>query len=289
MMDAFERIHADPPADVYWQVEAFYAFDCLAPYLEEDLSIFEFNTLVDRLSRLDTKQKAEFEDRIRQASQKGNLTTQELMTLAEIEELQPQREKEYMIRLTLTNHDDTQKQAILDMPATEEQMQEVMCQLDTPDWMGAQFSDLDSIVPQLKVILTDAEEIPRINELAQTLQELNDDGQISKCKAIVEATHCSTLDDVFDRIANLPQYSFEAKIRNKDILVRDELEFIVGGKEAELLYKHLNREAYAKDVLNQYSAKITPYGMVNRADFGPLNEPIREQDEHPFLEQEMEM
>ena len=56
--------------------------------------------------------------------------------------------------------------------------------------------------------------------------------------------------------------------------MRDELEFVLGGKDADLIYKHLNREAYAEDVLKQYGAEITPYGMVNREDFGPLNEDV---------------
>ena len=74
-----------------------------------------------------------------------------------------------------------------------------------------------------------------------------------------------------------------------DALVRDELEFVLGGKDADLIYKHLNREAYAEDVLKQYGAEITPYGMVNRADFGPLHEPIPEQKQEQTQEPQMGM
>lgn len=138
-------------------------------------------------------------------------------------------------------------------------------------------------------MLTDVEDLPRINELAQSLQELKAGGQLTKFKAVVSATQCETLDDVFDRIEKLPQYCFETKIRDSDALVRDELEFVLGGKDADLIYKHLNREAYAEDVLKQYGAEITPYGMVNRADFGPLHEPIPEQQQEQTLEPQMGM
>ena len=107
-------------------------------------------------------------------------------------------------------------------------------------------------------MLTDVEDLPRINELAQSLQELKASGQLTKFKAVVGATQCETLDDVFDRLENLPQYCFETKIRDKDALVRDELEFVLGGKDADLIYKHLNREAYAEDVLKQYGARSHP-------------------------------
>ena len=138
-------------------------------------------------------------------------------------------------------------------------------------------------------MLTDVEDLPRINELAQALQELKASGLLTKFKAVVGVTQCETLEDVFDRIEKLPQYCFETKIRDSDALVRDELEFVLGGKDADLIYKHLNREAYAEDVLKQYGAEITPYGMVNREDFGPLHEPISEQQQEQTQEPQMGM
>ena len=175
------------------------------------------------------------------------------------------------------------------MPATEARLLEVQEELDAPEWFDAQFTGCDAIVPRLNTLLTDVEDLPRINELAQSLQELKVSGQLTKFKAVVSATQCEALEDVFDRIEKLPQYCFETKIRDKDALVRDELEFVLGGKDADLIYKHLNREAYAEDVLKQYGAEITPYGMVNREDFGPLHEPISEQQQEQTQEPQMGM
>ena len=199
--------------------------------------------------------------------------------LQPLPDYEPQREISYMIRLTLMNHENEQKTAVLDLPATEARMLQVQEDLNAPEWYDAQFTGCDAIVPKLNTILTDVEDLPRINELAKSLQELKASGQLAKFKAVVGATQCESLDDVFDRLEKLPQYCFETKIRDKNALVRDELEFVLGGKDADLIYKHLNREAYAEDVLKQYGAELTPYGMVNRADFGPLNEPIPEQEE----------
>ena len=52
---------------------------------------------------------------------------------------------------------------------------------------------------------------------------------------------------------------------------------------------NLNCEAYAEDVLKQYGAELTPYGMVNREDFGPLHEPIPEQHQEQAQEPQMGM
>lgn len=363
MMDAFEQIHTKSPGDVYWQVDEFYGFDYLAPHLDESMSIFEFNSLTEQLSKLDERQETALEGLLQMQvknhmqENSGIITVPELMMLAanvnrchvladihtdedlgkfyvengfrddldalpdsvydfldfskigkqmrenevgtftphgyvvRTEELQPlpdykpQRDINYMIRLTLMNHENEQKTSVLDLPATEQRLLEVQKELDAPEWFDAQFTACDAIVPQLNTLLTDVADLPRINELAQALQELKASGQLTKVKAVVGATQCETLDDVFDRLEKLPQYCFEAKIRDKDALVRDELEFVLGGKDADLIYKHLNCEAYAEDVLKQYGAELTPYGMVNRADFGPLNEPIPEQQQ----EQEPQM
>ena len=367
MMDAFEQIHTKSPGDVYWQVDEFYCFDYLAPHLDENMSIFEFNSLTEQLSKLDERQEIAMEGLLNMAVQKhmqehsGIITVPELMMLAHnvdhchvladihtdedlgkfyvkngfredldalpdsayalldyakigkqmreseagtfsphgyvvrTEELQPlpdykpQRDINYMIRLTLMNHENEQKTAVLALPATEERMQEVQAELDAPEWFDAQFTGCDAIAPQLNAMLTDVEDLPRINELAHALLELKANGQLTKFKAVISATQCESLDDVFDRLEKLPQYCFETKIRDKDALVRDELEFVLGGKDADLIYKHLNCEAYAEDVLKQYGAEITPYGMVNREDFGPLHEPIPEQKQEQTQEPQMGM
>jgi len=367
MMDAFEQIHTKSPGDVYWQVDEFYRFDYLAPHLDESMSIFEFNSLTEQLSKQDERQETAMQGLLQMQVNKhmqensGIITVPELMMLAHnvdhchvltdvhsnedlgkfyvengfrddldalpdsvyalldyakigkqmredeagvftphgyvvrTEELQPlpdyepQREISYMIRLTLMNHENEQKTAVLDLPATEERLLEVQKELDAPDWYDAQFTGCDAIVPQLNTMLTDVEDLPRINELARSLQELKANGQLTKFKAVVSATQCETLDDIFDRIANLPQYCFEAKIRDRDAMVRDELEFVLGGNDASLIYKHLNREAYAEAILKQYCAEITPYGLVNREDFGPLHEPLPEQQQKQTQEPQMGM
>lgn len=361
MMDAFEQIHTKSPGDVYWQADEFYCFDYLAPHLDESMSIFEFNSLTEQLSKLDERQETALEGLLQMQENSGIITVPELMMLASnvdrchvladvhsdedlgkfyvkngfredldalpdsayalldyakigkqmredeagtftphgyvvrTEELQPlpehepQREISYMIRLTLMNHENEQKTAVLDLPATQERMMEVQEELDAPEWYDAQFTGCDAIAPQLNAMLTDVEDLPKINELAKSLQELKANGQRAKFKAVIGATQCETLDDVFDRLEKLPQYCFETKIRDKDALVRDELEFVLGGRDADLIYKHLNRETYAEDVLKQYGAEITPYGMVNREDFGPLHEPISEQQQEQTQEPQMGM
>ena len=88
MMDAFEQIHTKSPGDVYWQVDEFYCFDYLAPHLDESMSIFEFNSLTEQLSKLDGYQETALEGLLQMQVNKhmqengGPITVQELMMLA---------------------------------------------------------------------------------------------------------------------------------------------------------------------------------------------------------------
>ena len=88
MMDAFEQIHTKSLGDVYWQVDEFYCFDYLAPHLDESMSIFEFNSLTEQLSKLDERQEIAMEGLLNMAVQKhvqehsGIITVPELMMLA---------------------------------------------------------------------------------------------------------------------------------------------------------------------------------------------------------------
>ena len=88
MMDAFEQIHTKSPGDVYWQVDEFYCFDYLAPHLDENMSIFEFNSLTEQLSKLDSYQETALEGLLQMQVNKhmqengGPITAQELMMLA---------------------------------------------------------------------------------------------------------------------------------------------------------------------------------------------------------------
>ena len=82
MMDAFEQIHTKSPGDVYWQVDEFYCFDYLAPHLDESMSIFEFNSLTEQLSKLDERQETALEGLLQMQENSGPITAQELMMLA---------------------------------------------------------------------------------------------------------------------------------------------------------------------------------------------------------------
>ena len=88
MMDAFEQIYTKAPGDVYWQVDEFYCFYYLAPHLDESMSIFEFNSLTEQLSKLDERQETAMQGLLQMQVNKhmqensGPVTVQEMLKTA---------------------------------------------------------------------------------------------------------------------------------------------------------------------------------------------------------------
>ena len=88
MMDTLEHIQTKYTGDVYWQMDEFYCFDYLAPHLDENMSIFEFNSLTEQLSKLDSYQETALEGLLQMQvknhmqENSGIITVPELMMLA---------------------------------------------------------------------------------------------------------------------------------------------------------------------------------------------------------------
>ena len=47
----------------------------------------------------------------------------------------------------------------------------------------------------------------------------------------------------------------------------------------ELLLPHVNLYAYGCDIIKEDNASLTPYGLLHRADYQPMLEPIQQSHE----------
>lgn len=198
------------------------------------------------------------------------LQTQELsMTL----ETAPLCKPAYMMRLTIRNNTGEPKTELLDLPASEERIRTVQ------EEFCIRVMDADCIVPQINEVLSGTVDIAQVNKLAKQLQILDEQGQIPKYKAVLQATHCEDIDMALVLTEALDDYQLKPEARSLEEFVRSELNMILCPDDAEHIYRHLDCGGYAREGLTRQNAEITPYGMVNRADFGPLNEPIMEQTE----------
>lgn len=192
------------------------------------------------------------------------LQTQELpMTLGTATLCKPA----YMMRLTIRNNTCEPETEILDLPTSEEKIRAVQ------ERFGIRVLDADCIVPQISEMLSETVDIAQVNKLAKQLQILDEQGQLPKYKAVLQATHCEDLYTALVLTAALDDYQFKPEARSLEESVRSELNMLLCPDDAEHIYRHLDCGGYAREVLARQNAELTPYGTINRANFSPLHDP----------------
>ena len=103
--------------------------------------------------------------------------------------------------------------------------------------------------------------------------------QLPKFKAVLRICQCSSVDKAITLAERLEHFYFDAKIKNYADLVYDELENVIGGRQAEELRQCLDIEKYGRILQQGYNAEFTEYGMVTRDDFQPMDAPWQNESE----------
>ena len=123
------------------------------------------------------------------------------------------------------------------------------------------------------------EDILTLNNFAVQLRQINDIGKLPKLNAVLSASQCSSVDQAILLAERLEHFNLDAKIKTYADLVYDELENVIGGRQAEDLRQCLDIEKYGRILQQGYNAEFTEYGMVTRDDFQPMDAPWQDESE----------
>ena len=137
----------------------------------------------------------------------------------------------------------------------------------------------DCVCPMLKGININCEDISPLNNFAVQLRQISDIGKLPKLNAVLSANQCSSVDQAILLAEKLEHFNLDAQIKNYADLVYDELENVIGGRQAEELRQCLDIEKYGKILQQGYNAEFTEYGMVTRDDFQPMDAPWQNESE----------
>ena len=137
----------------------------------------------------------------------------------------------------------------------------------------------DCVCPMLKGININCEDISPLNNFAVQLRQISDIGKLPKLNAVLSANQCSSVDQAILLAEKLEHFDLDAQIKNYADLVYDELENVIGGRQAEELRQCLDIEKYGKILQQGYNAEFTEYGMVTRDDFQPMDAPWQDESE----------
>ena len=143
----------------------------------------------------------------------------------------------------------------------------------------AEIQITDCVCPMLKGMDINCEDISSLNNFAVQLRQISDIDKLPKLNAVLGANQCSSVDQAITLAERLEHFYFDAKIKNYADLVYDELENVIGDRQAEELRQCLDIEKYGRILQQGYNAEFTEYGMVTRDDFQPMDAPWQDESE----------
>ena len=192
------------------------------------------------------------------------------------------KKPEYLFRLTLGLHSDLGDDRIvtLTLPASAEELKKAQRQLGVDSWEGVIVFDYDGIIPQAMEFSNLPAELGAFNHFAEVVADMpSREKQLPKLKATLSASQCSSVDQAISLAERLEHFNLDAEIKSYADLVYDELENVIGGRQAEELRQCLDIEKYGRILQHGYNAEFTEYGMVTRDDFQPMDAPWQDESE----------
>ena len=137
----------------------------------------------------------------------------------------------------------------------------------------------DCVCPQICDLSVGSKDMASLNSFATQLQQISGIGKLPKLNAALSVSQCSSVDQAITLAERLEHFNLDAEIKSYADLVYDELENVIGGRQAEELRQCLDIEKYGRILQQGYNAVFTEYGMVTRDDFQPMDAPWQDESE----------
>ncbi len=188
----------------------------------------------------------------------------------------------YLFRLTLGLHPDLNdtRTVTLDLPTTEAELFAAQEQLGTPEWENTVVLDYDGILPNAAFFADLPMELEAFNKLAVAVRDMSSpERQLPKLKALLGQFEVKDIGTAMLLVEHLEDYILTPKLSSPQEVAIDQLCFMTDEHSVELLLLHLNLYAYGCDVIKEDNASLTPYGLLHRADYQPMLEPIQQSKE----------
>ena len=179
-----------------------------------------------------------------------------------------------------SNDLDADRTVTLTLPASAEELKKAQKQLGIDIWEDVIVLNYDGIIPQAAEFADLPAKLETFNHFAEVVEAMpSSEKQIPKLKAVLSISQCRSVDQAILLAERLEHFNLDAQIKNYADLVYDELENVIGGRQAEELRQCLDTEKYGRILQQGYNAEFTEYGMVTRDDFQPMDAPWQDESE----------
>ena len=171
-------------------------------------------------------------------------------------------EPPYIFRLYVTAEGNDAEGMWLELPATEDALEQTARKVDAASINYCTFSRCVSEIPQLNAVLCGYEEIGELNQLASRLSEIRANGDLPKFKAALHVADCSELHDcacLADNLNTFALHSDAVTLADYGEKVFSDLHGLKRGDEG---MKHFNYSAFGAECMKWTGAELTPYGVI---------------------------
>lgn len=187
--------------------------------------------------------------------------TQDLKELSKTLDFSPP-EPDYTILLSFTYGN---AQTTLNLPVDPSLLDNVLHELDAPDFSKVGLRCLDCCAPSLIPAISDGENVTHINSLAQKLKEM-DSQQLIKFNAVLDATENYTVSEATHIAYNLGDYLFSPELLSFEDVGKDFLASEAGISDLSTLLPYVNLSGYGEAISTKFNGCLTEYGLISRED-----------------------
>lgn len=185
----------------------------------------------------------------------------------------------YLFRLTLGLHPDygDDRMVTLDLPASEKELEEAQEHLGTLQWENTVVLDYDGIIPNVAAFADLPMEMEEFNEFACAVKNIPArQVQLPKLKALLEQFEVQDIGTAILLVEHMDEYILTPDLSSPQETAVDQLRFLLDDAAAEQLIPHVNLFTYGNEVIQHDNAALTPYGLLHRADYQPMQTPVKE-------------
>lgn len=194
---------------------------------------------------------------------------------------------EYVFHLEIVSTDLSKETSCdkglnLKLPTDPLVVETILKTISDPKWEHSTCHRFDSIIPRLKDLPVDLQELPQLNELASDIRSIDESGVLQKYKALISTLEHPELQTVQRLAREIDDFSFYPDMAGPADYADYVLERRHDIKPGDSWYPYIDRYGYGCSAMEKDQMKRTDYGFIGRTDGGPIFS--NEEDLEPVME-----
>ena len=173
--------------------------------------------------------------------------------------------------------ENADRSAVIRLPASEEELDKTLEELDAVCWEECGFVCLDCAVPWAREWMEDEEDLGTIQPFAEELDQLQRQGQLPKYKALLLASRCEDLWDALEMADSMQSMVFTPSILSSQDAALAKLQTVFDADNLNILLRHLDLNGYGNELIAADHEELTPYGLIRPQNGEPI--PTRQKED----------